>query len=539
MLRSPWIRALLALAPIALGVALRLDLFLVNRALTLDEAALSRNLLERSWIGILRPLAFAQVAPPAFLLVQKGATVLFGASEYALRLFPLLCGIASVWLAWLVARRIVSYGAAIIATLLVAMGNLLVDYSVNVKQYPVDVAATLLIVLLTLTAIERTPTSARSIGYGLVGLAVAALSFTAVFALVAAALTCTLVAWQTPDAVSRRRLAVLIAWWMLAAAVAVLTERASMSAPDAEYMNWFWGAGFMPLPPADLHDLLWLPNRIRGIFSFTGQLRISIAWLALVAIGVWALIRRGRTAQASLLLLPLLLVIAAATVRLYPFESGRLELFLLPLLFVLVGEGVAWFWRSFSSRWRPAAAIPAVAVMALAAHSAWVGIEQRERDGGARTLMAYIRENWQPGDHIYVYYATGQQFFFYAPRYQFTPADYTVGTCSRGVGRPYLRELDKLRGHSRVWLVMSRYDVEPPVLLSYLDAIGTQKSFRFVKEPADPGYSQSPFVYLYDVRESKARSVSPELFPLPTELNGEKSYPRTCYGVFTPTSNIE
>src|SRR5262249_42868068 len=150
----------------------------------------------------------------------------------------------------------VSFGAAIVATVLVAISNLLVDYSVNVKQYSSDIAATLLIVLLAIVVIERTPTIGRAIGYGLAGLLAAAFSFTAVFALIAAAMTCAFVAWRTPHAVSRRRLAVLIALWVFAAAVAVLFERVGISASDAEYMNWFWGAGFMPLPPKNLRDAL-------------------------------------------------------------------------------------------------------------------------------------------------------------------------------------------------------------------------------------------------------------------------------------------
>src|SRR4051794_29555597 len=60
--------------PIALalgGVALRLDAFLRNYPLTLDEAALARNIIERPWTKLLGRLDYAQIAPPGFLLVQK------------------------------------------------------------------------------------------------------------------------------------------------------------------------------------------------------------------------------------------------------------------------------------------------------------------------------------------------------------------------------------------------------------------------------------------------------------------------------------
>ena len=108
------------------------------------------------------------------------------------------------------------------------------------------------------------------------------------------------------------------------------------------------------------------------------------------------------------------------------------------------------------------------------------------------------------------------------------------------MGRPYLRELDKLRGRSRVWIVMARYDVEPAVFEQYLDAIGVRKASMFVKtSTTEPGYWGSTFVYLYDLSASpKAASVSVETFPLPEELSGARSFARSCYGVFTPTSTV-
>ena len=80
----------------AVGIALRLYAFVVNNSLFVDEAALTRNILDRPWRMLLVPLDFAQVAPPGFLLTEKAVVTMFGSSEQALRLFPLICGLASV-----------------------------------------------------------------------------------------------------------------------------------------------------------------------------------------------------------------------------------------------------------------------------------------------------------------------------------------------------------------------------------------------------------------------------------------------------------
>ncbi|HXU32187.1 MAG TPA: hypothetical protein VN851_16580 [Thermoanaerobaculia bacterium] len=53
---------------ILLGVALRLWQYLANPSLWVDEAALARNVLDRSVPGLFGALDYGQIAPPGFLL---------------------------------------------------------------------------------------------------------------------------------------------------------------------------------------------------------------------------------------------------------------------------------------------------------------------------------------------------------------------------------------------------------------------------------------------------------------------------------------
>ena len=84
-------------ALVLLGVALRAVAYFGNSSLWLDEILLSRNIIELPMRELLfAPLALDQVAPRGFLFVEKLAVIAFGPHELALRLFPFLCGIASV-----------------------------------------------------------------------------------------------------------------------------------------------------------------------------------------------------------------------------------------------------------------------------------------------------------------------------------------------------------------------------------------------------------------------------------------------------------
>ena len=536
-MRSSRTSTLLPPVLIVLGVALRLSAFLANRSLSLDEAAMARNLIDRPWGKLLHPLDYAQVAPPGFLIVEKAIVSIFGSQEYALRFFPLLCGIASVGLCWAVSRRILSRGPAILALALFAINSAFIEYSVLVKQYSADVCAAVLVLFIATVWLDGPPDRRRSLWLGTAGLATAAFSFTAVFFLTGAAMTCAFVALRNSAARTRPAVLIAPALWVAGAAGGTLIGHLNLTPADAAYMNWFWAIGFMPWPPTSLRDVLWVWRQFQGVFSFTAHYRITIVWVALVALGAWSLVRRGQATTMFLLLTPLLLVVAAAVARLYPFTSGRVQLFLLPALLMVVAEGTGFWWRLLAVRSRWLGALPAVAVLVLAVYSTWNALRTPDLDD-IRSVLQNVKSSWRPGDRVYVYYGAGQQFLYYESRYHFAPADYILGTCSGANGRAALRELDQLRGHARMWFVTSRNAVDPEYLLGYLDAIGTRLPMGSVKGPDKYGNRNGAFGYLYDLSESpRSRSVSADEYTLPENLRRNEPYPWTCYGVFLPRSH--
>ena len=138
----------LGLILIVVGTILRVRQYLFNRSLWMDEAFLSSNIVPRSYGALLEPLNDDQGAPIGFLLIEKLATAAFGNSEYALRLVPLLAGIAALPLFYFAARRIVGRTAALTGLGLLAFSRPGIYYSTEVKRYSVDLAVTVLILLL-------------------------------------------------------------------------------------------------------------------------------------------------------------------------------------------------------------------------------------------------------------------------------------------------------------------------------------------------------------------------------------------------------
>ncbi len=85
------------------GVGIRLVQFLHCRSLWVDEASVSLNIINRSYLALLHPLGYHQQAPVGFLWVSRFLVNLFGPNEFSLRGYSLICGIASLPVFFLVA----------------------------------------------------------------------------------------------------------------------------------------------------------------------------------------------------------------------------------------------------------------------------------------------------------------------------------------------------------------------------------------------------------------------------------------------------
>src|SRR5215831_4333387 len=154
---------------IGLGSVLRIGQYLANRSLWLDEAMLAVNIVYRPVAMLLQPLDYNQGAPLGFLLTEKLLVGTFGDNEYALRLFPLVCGVMALFLFRTVALYYLDSKAVPLALCLFALSDRLIYYSSEVKQYASDVAIALLLSVLTMHVQSRKLHASWMTFYGCAG----------------------------------------------------------------------------------------------------------------------------------------------------------------------------------------------------------------------------------------------------------------------------------------------------------------------------------------------------------------------------------
>ena len=136
---------------IILGSILRLRQYLENRSFWLDEAWLALDISTRTFHDIFWANLFnigLPIVPPGFAGIEKSLITLLGNNEYVLRLFPFLCGVASLFVFYRLLKISVPRKVISVALGFFAFSNLLIYQSGELKQYSSDVFMVLLLYLL-------------------------------------------------------------------------------------------------------------------------------------------------------------------------------------------------------------------------------------------------------------------------------------------------------------------------------------------------------------------------------------------------------
>jgi len=328
---------------VAIGVILRVIEYGDNRKLYMDEQYLLNNLVGFAFYDFSTTLTNDQLAPPGFLAVERLMVRLPLPVTPAARLVPFLCGIASMFLMRSVARSYLTPRAVPIAVGLFALNDWLLYYSVEMKQYTVDLALTLVALLLAAGPADMTRGRLRLLaGFGLVGVwfshpLALVLAGVGTYFMVKAALGGE---WNTVFGL----LAMSLAW---ALSFAICYELSHLILSKERFVWDWWDFGFLPLPPrtyADLNRDFWhvlnLLNSPSGVLMpLLGVLASAFVALGLFVLGGFVLGRRW-LGGLWLVLAPVLFALSASALHQYPFH-GRLLLFLVPTVHLLVSEGAA------------------------------------------------------------------------------------------------------------------------------------------------------------------------------------------------------
>jgi hypothetical protein len=523
-----------ALITIALiGIFLRGWQYLANDSYFMDEIAVLRNLMDRPWRDLLtQPLAYGQLAPPGFLMVEKLLLRVLGSTEYSLRLFPFLCSVTSVVVFAMLVRGLLSRAGALASLAMFALSGPLILYGSQLKQYSVDV---LCACLLSLTASGYVSKRGRSAAYVFAITGAVCVWFSQSAVLVLGSMILVLIADEIQrmrrERTDRSILAAFVASGV-SGAVAALYALHMFSPATRQYQHQSFQGGFLPrMLPTSL-STLWPYAQLQGFFGTNGIGVLGYPhpgiFTILTALGLLVLVfRRGW--PGIVIAAPVIAALLASAARQYPLTE-RVILFLLPS-FIIALVAFAESLASLAGRREWSSPVVLSILVGFAAYPVLHQLPPYHIEH-LRPIFEFVAAHRQPADKVYLLHGAVPAFSYYGSRYELAGTSTVIGNCRTDDPRQYFREIDQLRGSKRAWIVIGHpfwlYH-ERENLLRYLDAIGVRGS-TFALAPRrwiEPENLFHPVeVWEYDLSDPvRASSISAETFPLMLPEGKLSTYP--------------
>jgi|GEM_PF-400913 len=455
---------------ILLGISLAIYQFFYNRSLWNDEAALALNIIDKSFSQLLQPLDYKQVAPIAYLFVEKFLTLLMGKSEYALRIFSLIAFILSIPMIYLVSNRLTNNKTlSLFATALFSVNITFIRFSSELKQYSLDVLFALIIIYLTLSLSFQK--SRSLLLYGLAGAVAVWFSNPSIVILAISGLYI-----LTTEVYKKQNYKIFYPFLLWGLSFGLYYTLFIYHHPSAEFMRQYWKNAFLPLGVSSKAVIYFLHLHFEDIFKLVARTPIYplLFWMLYLFGILYAFIKKNYKLL-YFIFAPLLLHLFLSGLKLYPFD-GRLILYLLALLTLFYAFALYSLYESLLKRIKLPVMIllvPLVVIMAELQKHIPHNIEDQRR------AITKIKESIKPQEDIYIYNMAYVTYKYYQDS-GIVPINNSVvvGSIHRGHNNQYNKELLRLNG--KVWLYFAHvYRDEERYMISFLTKRGAKVIHKY------------------------------------------------------------
>lgn len=452
-------------AILILVIALGLRLFrLGSESLWIDEGFSLRDTYGLDLMGETRPLYF--------LFMTVWMKLGMGHSEFFLRLPAALFGAASVWLVYLLGRKLVGERPALMASFFMAISVLQINHSREIRMYSLSVLVTLLSTYCLTLALEH-KRAVYIIGYAIFALAGLLTSALTVLVMLAHGLFLLLYLKKYRP----------ISYYLIGTQLAIV----------GTWIPWLHNNVQATASYGDGYTSILDKPTPRGIVEFFGKFfiwkwsdpgKLLIIASLLFSFIVFALVlyslKSYRRDDSGLTLIWLWMAVpmSGMIVASYTMSNVWMIHYLIaisPAVFLLVAKGIL----SINNRHIAFAAVFIVAVVTLGRLSLYMKKHIRPE---WRSAVSYIQAHESPGDVIGVYYGGNQYVFryYYRGKSKWSPLDEDQTTAERFSAWNNHKAAELIDSSpncgKRFWLVLSNHNYAGgPIIVDYV-----QKHYRIL-----------------------------------------------------------
>lgn len=308
----------ICLAVIIAGIILRVLIYSYNRPLWNDECALAFNVIDSHILNWFLPLNYGQAAPPFFLVISGMFSKLIPHIELALRFFPLISSILSIFVFYDLSKHILNKKCSIFLALVLFCFNFrLIYYAQEFKQYSSDVLV-FLSILASYFYLKIEESNAKSLlGIGIAYAASIWVSFTSMFAI----FTIFMVLLGR-NAKCYKKLIILAIPVVLSFLCFYLTQH---HLATSAFLHSYWKSGFIN---KDFDNFIPI---IINYFSYSFNSSIIFQFFL---IGFILNLINIKKEKSLITLVPIFLAITFSYFSIYPLES-RVALYLIPICILI------------------------------------------------------------------------------------------------------------------------------------------------------------------------------------------------------------
>ncbi len=399
---------------IAVGIFLRFSHYLANRSFWLDEAWVALDLNHRSLLEIFTSENYIKPVPIGFALMCKMFRQLLGNYEYAFRLFPFLSAIVSLFLYYAFLKRVVSSLTVLLALGLFALCESLIYYAAELKYYSSDVMVTLLLFLLTVIFEQRGMKDFHMLILAIAGSLALWISHVAVFIFAAIAVTFGFLYWSRKKPKQLYKFLLIQSLWLVNFIIMYLVTFSKIESYHG--LKKMWDVGFWPSPLWSLESAAWLKNALLGLLKDPAGLQFPLLGAFLFVLGFFHFLKT-RCDRCLMLAIPILLVLVASVFRKYPF-SGRVLVFLVPIVLLFIAEGITFIIEKKRKDYILAMLLVVLVFFYPIKNGLYYLRHPHVRED-IRPVMLYLKERQQEGDSLYLNASARYAYWYYLQYYHF------------------------------------------------------------------------------------------------------------------------
>jgi hypothetical protein len=398
-----------------------------NRSLWLDEAALGFNIVSSSYSQLLRPLSYEQVAPIGYLLLSKACNALFGYNDIAIRIPSI---IAYLCLFSILARRASRSPEWLLRFVFIVAAAGVIKYAFELKQYIYDVLFMVVLLIYGGVIFSR---HRLSLLFSSVSVLLSNVTF----------IQLPLFALLFGLKHSRSRAALLVRLLVVSLPLAIYYFAFAYHHPASDSMREHWSQHF--LFSGQENALAFVVERLGGVVRsgyFTSV--FQLLWIFYL-VGLIKYVRDRMYFELAVTQLPFVTHLAFSALGLYPFDGGRLTLYLIVPFAYVAADGLQVSttflkrWFVVGPRYNAGSLLKTAMVLAVVGNAfAYAVLVEKRED--IRPVFAELQrqsQSYKRSVPLHFIPSSGKQFNYYQAQ-------------SRGAGKVFLEDYHKL-SRDRHW----------------------------------------------------------------------------------------